>query len=114
MGVRTKFEPGTFSWVDLATTDPEGAKSFYGSLFGWEAQDMPTDDDGGTYTMNFIEGKPVSAISEQMQGQREQGVPPMWNSYITVDDVDLVSARAKELGATVFMEPFEVLDVGRM
>ena len=39
MGKRASYEPGTFCWVDLATTDPEGAKTFYGELFGWEASD---------------------------------------------------------------------------
>ncbi len=36
MGKRTEHAPGTFSWVDLATSDREGAKSFYGGLFGWD------------------------------------------------------------------------------
>ena len=116
MGVRTKYEPGTFSWIDLATTDPAGAKSFYTSLFGWEPQDMPTGegDDAGVYTMCFLEGKPVAALSDQQPEQKAQGVPPMWNSYVTVEDVELATARAKELGGTAFTEPFDVLDVGRM
>ncbi len=41
MGKRERYAPGTFCWVDLATTDAEGAKAFYGELFGWEAEDMP-------------------------------------------------------------------------
>jgi predicted enzyme related to lactoylglutathione lyase len=32
MGKRTSYEPGTFSWVELSTTDPEAAKAFYGGL----------------------------------------------------------------------------------
>ena len=31
MGKRTSYEPGTFSWIELSTTDTEGAKQFYGS-----------------------------------------------------------------------------------
>ncbi|HYT25105.1 MAG TPA: VOC family protein, partial [Actinomycetota bacterium] len=30
------YAPGTPSWVDLMTSDPEGARAFYGELFGWE------------------------------------------------------------------------------
>ncbi len=29
----TRHEPGAFSWAELATSDPRGAKEFYGSLF---------------------------------------------------------------------------------
>ena len=41
-------------------------------------------------------------------------MPPMWNSYISVASADATAARAKELGATVHAEPFDVMDVGRM
>ena len=27
--------PGAFSWVELMTTDADGAAKFYGELFGW-------------------------------------------------------------------------------
>ena len=36
-----KHEPGMFSWADLGTTDPEGAKKFYSELLGLEAMDLP-------------------------------------------------------------------------
>src|SRR5215213_9592449 len=32
MGKRESYEPGTFCWVDLTTTNAEGAKAFYGDL----------------------------------------------------------------------------------
>src|SRR5215207_1698128 len=50
MGRRERYEPGTFCWVDLVTTDPASAKAFYGELFGWEAEDVPAGE-AGTYTM---------------------------------------------------------------
>ena len=40
MGKRESYEPGMFCSVDLATTDAEGAKRFYGGLFGWEGEDV--------------------------------------------------------------------------
>lgn len=114
MGKRTKHEPGTFSWADLATTDADGAKRFYGELFGWEAVDNPIPDGGGTYTMLRVEGDDVAALYEQSAEMREQGVPPVWTSYVTVEDVDATAAKARELGATVHMDPFDVMDAGRM
>jgi uncharacterized protein len=113
MGERTKYAPGTFSWTDLTTTDQEAAKAFYISLFGWEAADMPVDEDV-YYSMARIDGKDVAAISPQPQQQREAGIPPTWNSYITVESADAALERARELGATVHAPAFDVLDVGRM
>lgn len=85
MGERTQYTPGTFSWTDLTTTDQDAAKAFYGGLFGWEAEDMPVGEDI-YYSMQRVDGKDVAAISPQPQQQRDAGVPPMWNSYIS-DDV---------------------------
>jgi predicted enzyme related to lactoylglutathione lyase len=113
MAERTQYTPGTFSWTDLTTTDQEGAKSFYGGLFGWEFTDNPVGD-GVVYSMASLGGKSVAAISPQPEQQREMGVPPMWNSYITVASADDAAAKASELGANVHAPPFDVMDVGRM
>ncbi len=113
MGERTQHTPGTFSWTDLTTTDQEAAKAFYTSLFGWEVTDMPAGD-GVTYSMASIDGKAVAAISPQPEQQRDAGAPPVWNSYITVQSADETLARAKELGATVHADAFDVLEAGRM
>jgi hypothetical protein len=40
MPERTRYDPGTPSWVDLSTTDLDSALRFYGDLFGWEFQDL--------------------------------------------------------------------------
>ena len=110
----TSYDHGTFSWVELSTTDPEGAKSFYSSLFGWKAEDMPAGDTGATYTMCKIDGKYVSAIQQIFEEMRAQGVPPHWMSYVTVDDVDMSADKVPSLGGTVVVPPFDVMDVGRM
>lgn len=34
----------TFSWVDLSSTDADGAKAFYGGLFGWKFADITAAD----------------------------------------------------------------------
>lgn len=113
MGERTSHAPGTFSWTDLSTTDQEAAKSFYGDVFGWDAEDRPVGD-GINYTMMSIGGKAVAAASPLREDQREQGVPPFWMSYVTVQDADATAARAAELGGTLMAEPFDVFDAGRM
>jgi predicted enzyme related to lactoylglutathione lyase len=113
MGERTSYTHGTFSWVENATSDQDGAKSFYSALFGWDYDDSPIGD-GVYYSMAKLGSAYVAAISPQMENERSMGVPPHWNSYITVDDVDAVSARVEELGGTLHAPPFDVMEVGRM
>lgn len=109
MGRRTEHPPGAVSWVELSTTDADAAKAFYAGLFGWEADDNPIPG-GGVYTMLRVDGAAVAALYGQMQ----EGAPPNWLSYVTVERADAAAARAKELGATLITEPFDVMDVGRM
>jgi uncharacterized protein len=109
----TRHEPGSFSWAELATTDAAAAKKFYTSLFGWTFVDSPAGPDM-IYTRLQLRGKDVGALYEQQKEQREQGVPPNWMSYVTVESADATAAKAKELGGTVMMQPFDVMELGRM
>src|ERR1700749_483282 len=100
MATRTKYSPGTFSWTDLTTTDQDAAKHFYSELFGWEADDRPVGD-GVVYSRMTLDGSSVAAISPQPQQQRDAGVPPVWNSYVTVESADAALGLAIELGGHV-------------
>jgi predicted enzyme related to lactoylglutathione lyase len=113
MTVVETYAPGKFCWVDLGTTDAPAAKRFYTGLFGWTAEDRPTGGDM-TYTMFALGGKSVAALYQQDAQQQAMGIPPNWLSYISVESADAAAERTKGLGGTVLMEPFDVLDVGRM
>ena len=113
MGERTRYTPGTFCWSDLTTTDQEAAKTFYGGLFGWEAQDIPVGE-GATYSMMRVEGRSVAAIAPQPPAQREAGAPPLWNSYVSVESADAAVERTKELGGNAHAPAFDVMEAGRM
>lgn len=113
MGERSGYQPGTFCWTDLTTTDQDAAKSFYSALFGWQAEDMPIDE-SMSYSMMRLDGRDVAAISPQPPQQREAGVPALWNSYISVQDADATVQRAKELGGTAHADAFDVMQAGRM
>jgi len=109
----TRHEPGTFCWPELGTTDTAEAKKFYTGLFGWAANDVPAGPDM-TYTMLQLSGKNIGALYGQQKEQRDQGVPPHWMSYVSVESADGTARKAKELGGKVIGEPFDVFDVGRM
>ena len=113
MGQRSSYAPGTFSWVDLATTDAGAATAFYTVLFGWDTED--TDAGGGAvYTTCRIDGDAVCGLFEMSEEMRATGVPPNWTSYVTVADADAAATRVKELGGDAVDDAFEVLDAGRM
>lgn len=113
MAEMTAHAPGTFCWVELDTTDPAGAKRFYGELLGWSAVDVPVGE-GMTYTLLKLRGLDAGALYGMPDAERAQGVPPHWNSYVAVADADASAAKARALGGTLLMEPFDVADVGRM
>ncbi|HWF44372.1 MAG TPA: VOC family protein [Candidatus Kapabacteria bacterium] len=106
-------KPGDFSWFELVTSDPAAAKKFYTSLFGWEAEDTPMGPDQ-FYTMLKYKGEFVGALYGMDKAQMERGVPPHWNYYVSVKSADESAAKAKSLGGTLAMEPFDVMDAGRM
>lgn len=108
MGQRESYEPGTFSWAELATPDGAAAKAFYGRLFGWEYEDNEVPgDSGGIYSMAQRDGRYVGAIFQA-------DPPPRWNSYITVEDVEQAVEKAREAGGEVHAGPFDVGGAGRM
>jgi uncharacterized protein len=100
---------GVFVWDELHTSDPEAAKTFYGDVFGWTSND--TDMGGMTYTLFKRTGDTdVAGCMQLMEGTP---APPHWLVYIATQDVDASTARAKELGATVFVEPADIPNMGR-
>ena len=107
------YQPGTFVWVELATIGSEAAKKFYTELFGWEFTDNPMGP-GMVYTMLRKNGKEVGELYELMPELKAENVPPHWLSYALVDNADESAAKAKELGATLLKEPFDVMSYGRM
>lgn len=102
------YEPGTPSWVDLGSPDPAAAADFYSGLFGWEILDQGPE--AGGYRMAFLRDRPVAGLGPQQQPD----IPPYWTTYLSVTDADAVTKGVREAGGQVFLEPMDVLDVGRM
>ena len=109
----TVHTPGTPSWAELSTTDASGALAFYSALFGWKDDPQAISEDW-FYHMQKLNGLEAAAIYEQGEEERTQGVPPHWNTYITVDNVDSVAEQAGKLGGAVLFGPMDVFEAGRM
>ena len=108
----TSHPPGAFTWVELGTSDQNAANEFYGKLFGWGFSDLPMGP-SGVYTTFRLKGKDAGA-AYTLDPVMHKGVPPHWMLYVATPDADATAAKAKELGGTVMMPPFDVFDFGRM
>jgi len=96
----------TFCWVELATSDPSAAKSFYSAAFGWELADM--DMPMGKYTMATIGGKSVCGMMLLPEEAKQMGAPPHWLSYVATSDVAASLAKVAELGGTKLAGPMDI------
>jgi uncharacterized protein len=105
--------PGSFCWLELATTEQNAAKQFYGSLFGWAINDFPMGP-GEVYTMFNLEGRNAAAAFNMNQQMRAQGVPSHWMLYMAVTSADDTAAKAGQAGGKVLAPPFDVFEFGRM
>src|SRR6478736_4590891 len=111
MPERDGYIPGVPCWVDTSQPDAEAALDFYSGLFGWEFENVMPEGSEGKYFIGRIRGGDVAAI-----GGAPEGAPPMavWNTYIWVDSADGAAMKAREAGGGVAVEPFDVMDAGRM
>jgi hypothetical protein len=118
-GAQLVNEPNTWNFSDLNTDDAEGAKAFYGEVFGWVASDA------GGFTMlrlpgygDYLATLDPSIRERQAEGGAPEGFEdaigfiapagdkaPHWAITFSVDDADAAAQRARELGGNVLAEP---------
>jgi predicted enzyme related to lactoylglutathione lyase len=110
MPERTSYPNGVPSWVDLASPDVDGSVAFYSGLFGWDYAPAGPPEETGGYGMFTLRDKLVAGIGP-LQNPTQ---PPVWSTYIAVDDADATAAKATDAGGQVAMPPMDVMDAGRM
>ena len=110
MSERSEYGHGLPCWVDHSSKDPARAAEFYADLFGWEAEERMPEDSPGSYLICSLRGQPVAAVGSQ-QGDE---APPLWNTYVAVDDADAAVATARAEGGAAPADAFDVFDAGRM
>ena len=98
---------GAPSWIQHHGKDPAAARKFYETTLGWTVNDMPMQD-GSSYAAIAVGESPVG-------GFLPQPVPEgAWMIYITVDNVDARTDKARAGGAEILSEPADFPGVGRM
>ena len=109
IGTQRANEPGTPIWNEIMTPDIPRATQFYADVLGMGSEAAPMGDD--TYTvLTNAKGRQIGgAMNPPMED-----VPPHWNIYFNVEDVDATVAKTVELGGQVVAPAFDVEGVGRM
>jgi uncharacterized protein len=126
-GARIVNEHGSLSFNDLNTRDPEGAKAFYGAVFGWDTLALGDSFTAWTlpgYGDHLEEGDPdlrkrlaesggpegfedvVASLVPIPDDQPD--TPPHWGITFAVDDADEAARKATELGGTVVLPPTDM------
>jgi uncharacterized protein len=106
----TTYAPGIPCWVDLATPDLDGSVDFYGSVLGWDVPESENAEQTGGYRIATSRSKSAAGMMPMMQ----EGQPPAWTTYVSVDDADAAAEKVKGAGGQVLAEPMDVMDLGRM
>ena len=88
---------GKVVWADLLTPDIEGAKRFYGAVFGWTFREVPGDPN---YSLALLNGEPLAGLFQKMlpPGEAKQ---PTWQIFLAVRDVNAAEEAAVRLGGKV-------------
>jgi predicted enzyme related to lactoylglutathione lyase len=111
-GAQLVNEPGALCWNELTTRDADGAKAFYGTVFGWRGLGM--DAGGMDYTVWNLagEGEPtmeaaVGGMMPMVGDMWPADLPSHWMVYFAVEDTDTATARCEELGGKTSVAPFD-------
>jgi predicted enzyme related to lactoylglutathione lyase len=97
---------GEASWHELMTTDAPAAMKFYSQVFGWQPSD-PVDM--GPIGMYYMFNRPHGMIGGMMNKPPEMAnVPPNWQIYFRVPDINVAVERIKANGGTILNGPMEV------
>ena len=97
---------GHFCWTEVFLDDPARGKGFYGELFGWGSQEMPSP--AGPYTMLHIGGKFVAGTTKMPAELKKTGAPAHWLNHVFVSDANQAVDKARGLGAKILMAPNQV------
>jgi len=102
---------GRFVWEELMTTDLGSAASFYGKVGGMKTKKAPFDPD---YTMFVGSSGSMGGMMLLPDEAKRMGTPPMWISYIGVQNTDETARTIATLGGKVHKQPWSIADGGRI
>jgi uncharacterized protein len=101
-------ELGDASWHELMTTDAAAAMKFYHDVFGWRPDEVMDMGPMGKYHI-FNRPQGHGRIGGMMNKPKEMAnVPPNWQIYFRVPDVDAAAERVKANGGKILNGSMDV------
>lgn len=102
------YEPklGHCAWNELATSDPEAAKTFYCTQFGW-SQDGEMDM-GPMGKYEFLKASGNRFLLGAVMPKMPEMPVSMWAYYFRVADIDSGAAAISAHGGTILQPPIEI------
>jgi predicted enzyme related to lactoylglutathione lyase len=101
---------GAPSWFECMSNDPARDAKFYSDWFGWTNKLVPMGD--FDYTLFSHKGADIAGMMKITPEMK--GMPPCWNTYFTVKNVDETAKLATSLGATICVPAIDVPGTGRL
>lgn len=108
MPKRDSAPDGAPCWIDLATSDPDESRSFYGRMFSWAAEEA--GEEYGGY-INFSKGDDLVAGCMR---NPQPGSPDAWSVYLATQDAKATADAAAAHGGQVHLAAMKVMDLGSM
>lgn len=106
IGARLVNTVGAMLWNELLTREPEKAIAFYGAVLGWTFQ-----KEEGRDMWQIANGNRPNGTILKIQSHWAN-IPPMWQVYFTVANLDTALEKVTELGGQVYMGKTGVPEVG--
>ena len=94
--------PGKFIWYDLATENPEGARAFYGAVFGWKFRDA--NEAAAPYTLIENDGVKIGGMFKHTRPPGGK-VGARWLSMLSVNDAARAAQVVRKSGGQVVLAP---------
>jgi uncharacterized protein len=105
-------EPCSLCWNEVLTRDADADRRFYTAVFDWTAGRPSFEGAPESYTIWELSGRPVGGMMQMTDDVFPPDLPPHWSVCFAVADCDATVAKARELGATVTVEPVD-MPIGR-
>jgi predicted enzyme related to lactoylglutathione lyase len=107
-GAQLVNEVGSWTWNQLITRNLEGAKEFYGRVFGWDVRQVEEAPPDSPYWMWQVEGQKweegiagMMSIGDEMPAD----TPPHWQVYFAVENAEAALETTKRRGGAVLFGP---------